>query len=82
MRFDNPLRPVVLTLKTGSLIKGLLIEENRRSHMMMRMASVSSQDRNGMEIWTRIEGDVVVLKDNLEYYQLLSDTKALDLPPM
>lgn len=78
MRFSNPLDTIVVTTKTGQLIKGILVDQSREK-IMVRMASVSSVDRNGNTIWTRLNGDVVILSENVDWYQLAVDHKELGL---
>lgn len=78
MKFSNPLSTIVVTLKTGQLIKGILVDQSREK-LMLRMASVSSVDRNQMTIWTRINGDVVILSENIDWYQLAIDHRELGL---
>lgn len=67
-RLANPMVVALVTTRTGTSIKGLLVD---RSHVgiVLRAASVGSIDHNGVTVWERMGGDVVVPIENVDYWQ-------------
>lgn len=64
----NPVRVVWVTTKTGATLKGLMVERTR-DVMVLRAAAVGTVDNMQGEVWTKMQGDVVVPMDNVDYWQ-------------
>jgi hypothetical protein len=64
----NRLDVVMVTTRTGTSIKGLLVDRARNG-IVLRAASVGSVDHNGVATWERMGGDVVVPIENIDYWQ-------------
>jgi hypothetical protein len=64
----NPMTVVMVTTRTGTSIKGLLVDRGR-SGIVLRAAAVGSVDHNGVTVWERMGGDVVVPIENIDYWQ-------------
>jgi hypothetical protein len=65
---SNPMVVALVTTRTGTSIKGLLVDRSRAG-VVLRAASVGSLDRNGVTVWERMAGDVVIPIENIDYWQ-------------
>lgn len=61
------LRTVIVTLRTGTTIRGVLRTE-RRDALVLHAASQVQMDQ-GRITWAPIGGDVVVPMENIDYWQ-------------
>lgn len=73
----NPMRVVWVTTKTGNTIRGLLVEQ-RRDFLTLRSASLGTLDAQRGEVWTKMQGDVVIAMDNVDYWQDALPATALE----
>lgn len=73
----NPMRAVWVTTKTGNTFRGLLVEQ-RRDFMTLRNASLGTVDAQRGEVWTKMQGDVVIAMDNVDYWQDALPVSALE----
>ncbi len=65
----QPVDPVMVHLKSGDTIRGLLVDR-QREWLTLRAASVGSvRPQDGAEMWTKAVGDVVIPVDNIDWYQ-------------
>ncbi len=64
----GPLNSVVVSLKTGTSLRGVLVDK-RNDGLVLRAASVASLDQQGALHWVKLDGDVVIPVENLDYYQ-------------
>jgi hypothetical protein len=62
------LNVVMVTTRTGTSIKGLLVERARNG-VVLRAASVGSLDHNNVATWERMGGDIVIPIENIDYWQ-------------
>lgn len=61
------LATVIVSLKTGVDIMGVLREQTEDA-MILSNAAVLGQV-NGKDVWGALPGEVVILTDNVDYYQ-------------
>lgn len=64
----GPLRAVVVTTKTDRTMRGLLVHQ-ARDHIVMRAVSIHQTDKQGGFTWQKMDGDVVILVENIDYWQ-------------
>ena len=67
-RYLGASRIVIVHLKTDRTISGLLADR-KKDMLILRPAMVASEDQNGAVVWNRIDGDVVIMMDNVDFYQ-------------
>jgi len=69
IRLQQPLDVVWVSLKTGDAVRGILIDRTR-DLMVLRSAQLGTErPSDHAQIWTRLQGDVVVPMDNVDYWQ-------------
>lgn len=76
-RTEQPLQTVIVSTKTGRSIRGALLERTRDA-LILRAASVATQDAQGRVEWHPLDGDSVVPMDNVDFYQDALDATLLD----
>jgi small nuclear ribonucleoprotein (snRNP)-like protein len=64
----GPLEIVQVTTKNGTVIRGVLREQGANG-MILTSAQIQSQDQNGRVMFIKMDGDVVIPTDNVDYYQ-------------
>jgi hypothetical protein len=62
------LHTVIVHTKTDRTIRGLLVEKSR-DKLVLRPASIAVEEANGTTSWTKIDGDVVIPLDNVDFWQ-------------
>lgn len=62
------LATVIVALKTGNSIKGVLAEQARDA-LVLRAASQATVGQNSVISWQPLAGDVVIPLDNVDYWQ-------------
>lgn len=69
-RFMGPIHAVIVTTKTDQTIRGLLVDKTRQ-YLTLRPASIAGQDPNnpGSMVWTRLDGDIVIPMENVDFWQ-------------
>ena len=77
MTAPKRLSTVVISLKTGTDIKGVL-RETTEDAMVLSSASVAGTVGN-VTVWRPLPGEVVVPMDNIEYYQRALPAAILDM---
>jgi hypothetical protein len=65
---QEPLRAVVVALKTGGALKGLLTARDGTA-LVLRSGTLGNIDRNGKIAWQPLAGDVIIPMENVDYYQ-------------
>lgn len=70
---------VAVSLLSGRTIKGVLVE-NAKVGLVLRAAMVSDEDAAHHLTWTRMDGDVVIPHDQVEYWQEGLDAAILATP--
>jgi hypothetical protein len=68
---------VIVSTKTGSSIKGALVDR-KRDALVLRAASVAAVDANGNVEWHALDGDVVIAMENVDFWQEGLDASLLD----
>lgn len=78
----GPSRAVIVTTKTDQTIRGLLADLNK-AYMTIRPASIAGQDPNnpGRMVWTRLDGDVVIPMENIDFWQEGVEAQLAGLSP-
>lgn len=64
----EPLRAVVVTTKTGGALKGLLAGKDG-SALLLKAAQLATQGANSRITWQPLAGEVIIPRDNIEYWQ-------------
>jgi hypothetical protein len=64
---DMALELVVVSLKTGTDIKGLL-RDHTPEGMVLTSATIAGEE-NGHVVWRQLVGEVVIPVDNIDYFQ-------------
>ena len=77
LRSPGPLNAVLVTTRDGQSIKGVLVERSRDG-LILRAASLAGVDPNGVQVWTKMVGDVVVPMPNVAFYQEALGVELLD----
>lgn len=62
------LHTIIVHTKTDRTIRGLLVEKSR-DKLVLRPASIAVEEQNGTTTWAKIDGDVVILLDNVDFWQ-------------
>lgn len=63
-----PLQTVVVNLKTGTVIKGVLVERAIDA-LVLRAASQANEGPNHRITWVSVGGEVVIPMENVDYWQ-------------
>ncbi len=74
----RPVHAVWVGLKTGSTIKGVLVDRTREMLVIRAGKLGSVNPTNGQESWVPMTGDVCIPMDNVDYWQEGIDPHALD----
>lgn len=64
----EPVETVAVSLKTGATVLGALVHRTADS-LILRAAVLVGVDRNQQETREHLDGDVVVLSENIDFYQ-------------
>lgn len=67
-RWPSTLKTIIVHTKTDRTVRGLLADRTK-TVLVLRPASIASDDQNGQTIWTKIDGDVVIPWDNIDFWQ-------------
>jgi hypothetical protein len=67
---------VVVSLLSGRSIKGVLIESGKNG-LVLRAAQVSDEDAAKHTTWSRMDGDVFIPREQVEFYQSALDAAIL-----
>lgn len=67
-RSFGSLKTVIVHTKTDRTICGLL-SERTKDMLVLRPASIAVEEPNGVTTWTKIDGDVVVMLENVDFWQ-------------
>jgi hypothetical protein len=73
----GPLPSVAVSLKTGTSIRGVLIE-HALDALVLRSASQATVGQNQQISWQPLAGDVVVPMENVDYYQQLDPLATIE----
>lgn len=71
------LDPVNVTLRSGGVVRGALVRRHADA-MVLDHAAVAGQDANGQIVWTMLDGQVVILHENVEFWQRGLDAEILE----
>lgn len=64
----HALHTIIVHTKTDRTLRGLLVDKSR-DKLVLRPASLAIEEQNGTTSWTRIDGDVVIMLDNVDFWQ-------------
>jgi hypothetical protein len=73
----GPLVAVIVSLKTGQSLKGVLLDR-RADAIILRATSVAAVDANTNVEWHSLDGDVVIPMENIDFWQEGLDAAILD----
>jgi hypothetical protein len=62
------LHTIIVHTKTDRTLRGLLVEKSR-DKLVLRPASLAVEEQNGTTSWTKIDGDVVIMLDNVDFWK-------------
>ena len=65
---NRALHTIIVHTKTDRTLRGLLVEKTK-DKLVLRPASLAIEEQNGATTWTKIDGDVVVMLDNVDFWQ-------------
>jgi hypothetical protein len=66
----------VVTTKQATVIKGALKEQHSNA-VILTSAAIANRDQNGVLLWTPLDGDTVIVMDNIEFMQTGLDASLL-----
>lgn len=78
----GPVRAVIVHTRTDETIRGLMVDLNR-NFLIIRPASIAGQDplNPGNVVWTAVDGDVVIPRDNVSFWQEGIEAQLAGLSP-
>lgn len=76
-REPQPLPVVVVSTKSGQLLRGVLVSVHRDA-LIMRAVTIATVERNQQTRYAPLDGDVVVPTDNIDFYQTGLDASILE----
>jgi len=62
------LHTIIVHTKTDRTLRGLLADKTR-DKLVLRPASLAVEEQNGTTSWAKIDGDVVVMLENVDFWQ-------------
>lgn len=65
---SRALHTIIVHTKTDRTLRGLLVEKTR-DKLVLRPASLAVEEQNGTTTWAKIDGEVVILLDNVDFWQ-------------
>lgn len=65
---NHALHTIIVHTKTDRTLRGLLVDKTR-DKLVLRPASLAVEEQNGTTSWAKIDGDVVILLDNVDFWQ-------------
>lgn len=76
------LHAVIVHTKTDETLRGLLVDKSRE-FLVLRPASIAGPDplNTGNVIWTAVDGDVVIPRENVNYWQEGIEAQLAGLTP-
>lgn len=74
--YRGPLMVVLVNLRSGTTLRGALVDE-RRNALVLRGAAVANVGDDRRISWTGLDGDVVIPMENVDYYQASLDASLL-----
>jgi hypothetical protein len=77
-RLPGPVRTVMVHTKDENSFKGALVDQ-RRDGFVLRACQYAQVDQNNSVRWTPIDGDVVIPKENISWWQEGLDVALLDI---
>lgn len=65
---SQALHTIIVHTKTDRTLRGLLVEKTR-DKLVLRPASLAVEEQNGTTTWAKIDGEVVIMLDNVDFWQ-------------
>jgi hypothetical protein len=76
-RAPAPLQAVLVNMRTGTAIRGALAAR-RPNALVLRSAAVAEEHEGGRVSWTKLDGEIVIPIENVDYYQSALDASLLN----